>query len=450
VVSRVESRAAAVAVGREGRWLLLILGIGLLPRLAAAFYMGSVVEPVSGAYDQIFYHDLALNLLAGKGHVFTQPPWPFIQPGAPTAYYSFVYPLFLAGIYAVAGPHALVARIVQASISGLLPWLVYLLVKRVLGTSHWQAGQRAGSVALVAAAITAGYAYFALYSAALQTEALYLVLVAWALLLTLKLAEGPTLRLWLGWAVVVALAGLLRQVFMPVAGVLFVYVISVARRQVKVWHVALGAVVALAMILPWTARNYRVYGQFLLLNSQYGQILWNANHPDLGVHFVGDAMFPIPADLEGANEVVLTNELLRRGAQLIAAEPGRFLRLSLSRAATLFRFWPSRDSALISNIMRTLSFGICLPFMIAGLAISAREWRRWLPLYLFIGAYVLIHVVSWAQIRYRLPVDVALIPFAALAVVALLHRFGGKRQSSYLQKVDLDQDECDHSVQRTP
>jgi 4-amino-4-deoxy-L-arabinose transferase-like glycosyltransferase len=412
-------RDVAAPAGRERRWLLLILGLGLLPRLAAALYMGSQVQPVSGAFDQIFYHDLALNLLAGKGYVFTVPPWPFIQPGAPTAYYSFVYPLFLAAIYSLVGPHALVARIVQTLISGLLPWLAYLLVKHILRGSQSPAGERAGTVALVAAAITAGYAYFALYSAALQTEALYLVLVALALLLTLKLAEKPTWQFWLSWAVTVTLASLLRQVFMPVAGVLFLYVVFVARRRVKVWHVALGGAVALAMILPWTARNYRVYGQFLLLNSQYGQVLWNANHPDLGVHFQGSAMFPIPADLEGANEVELTNELLKRGIQLIVAEPWRFLRLSLSRAAVLFWVWPSRWSPLISDLARALSFGICLPFMVAGLVLSAREWRRWLLLYLFIAAYVLIHVVSWAQIRYRLPVDVALIPFAAMTVVAI-------------------------------
>lgn len=30
-----------------------------------------------------------------------------------------------------------------------------------------------------------------------------------------------------------------------------------------------------------------------------------------------------------------------------------------------------------------------------------------------------IHVISWVQIRYRMPVDVALVPFAALALVTL-------------------------------
>ena len=82
-------------------------------------------------------------------------------------------------------------------------------------------------------------------------------------------------------------------------------------------------------------------------------------------------------------------------------------------------FWPSRESSALSNLARPLSFGVFLPFMIGGLVLSARAWRRWLLLYVFIGAYTAIHLVSWVQIRYRMPVDAALVPFAALGVVAL-------------------------------
>jgi Na+-translocating ferredoxin:NAD+ oxidoreductase RnfD subunit len=83
-------------------------------------------------------------------------------------------------------------------------------------------------------------------------------------------------------------------------------------------------------------------------------------------------------------------------------------------------FYPMKESPAFSNVARPLSFGICLPFMIGGLVLSAREPRRWLLLYLFIVTYTLLHAISWVQIRYRLPVDVALVPFAALAVVALV------------------------------
>ena len=410
------------------RWLIAIVAIGAVVRVGAAVYLGDEVVPVSGAYDQIFYHDLALNLLEGDGFVFTRPPWPFIEPGEPTAYYSFVYPMFLAGIYAAAGPHAVVARIVQALICALLPLQVWVLTRLVMGHGRrtmddgprtTDDGRRGEVVGLIAAGIAAVYAYFVLYSASLQSEGIYLVLVAWALILTVKLAEGPTWQRWLGWGLAVTLASLFRQVFMPIAAVLFLYVVIKAGRRVRVGHVALAGLVAAALIVPFTVRNYRVFGRFLLLNSSAGQVFWNANHPDLGTDFIGDAMFPIPADLEDANEAELTKELMKRGWRLVADDPGRFVQLSLDRAATLFMFWPSRQSTLISNLSRSLSFMICLPFMIAGIALSMKEWRRWLPLYVFIVAYAGIHIISWAQIRYRMPVDVALLPFAALAIGAM-------------------------------
>jgi 4-amino-4-deoxy-L-arabinose transferase-like glycosyltransferase len=437
VISRFRTGLANWWSDSEKRWLLVILVVGALLRLVAALYLGDRMEPTPGAYDQIFFHDVALNLLAGKGFVFTQPPWPFIQPGAPTAYTSFIYQLFLAAIYAVFGPHPLAARLIQALLCGLMPWQVYGLVRRILAQPPaWE--KRAAAVALVAAAITAGYAYFVYYSATLMTEGLYLMTVVWSLALTLDLAEQPTGRRWAAWGLAVGLAILLRQVFMPMAGLYLLYVLWKAGRRVQVRHVLVAGAVVAALILPWTVRNYLVFHRFLLLNSQYGQVFWNANHPDLGTNFEGPLMFPIPADLQGANEVDLTNELLRRGLQLIAQDPRRFLLLSLNRVGVFFMFWPRPESSLISNICRTLSFGLCLPFMIAGLVLSLREWRRWMLLYLFIVAYTFIHVISWVAIRYRMPIDVVLVPFAALAVVTLVVRLWPGRSRELLSSYHKD------------
>lgn len=411
-------RIGALWADTENRWLAAIIAVGMLARLAAALYLGNQVEPTPGAYDQIYFHDVALNLLSGKGFSFTRPPWSFIQPDALTAFTSFLYQIFLAGVYAVLGPHPLAARIIQALICSLMPWPVYLVTRRIVGPSpRW--GQWAGPIGLAAAAITAGYAYFIYYSATLMTEGLYLMAVVMALLLTLNLAEQPTLRRWLGWGLAMGLAILMRQVFMPIAALFLVYVLFRIGRRVRLFHVlAAGAVVA-ALILPWTVRNYLVFDRFLLLNSQAGQVFWNANHPDLGVEFEGAAMFPIPEDLRGVNEIDLSNELMRRGWANIAADPWRFVGLSLDRIPKFFKFWPAAESSLLSNLSRTLSFGLFLPFMLAGLVLSLREWRRWLLLYLFIVGYTGMHVISWVMIRYRMPVDAALIPFAALAMVIL-------------------------------
>lgn len=416
----------------RARWLLVIIALGAILRLGAAFYLGNSVEPTPAAYDQIFFHDVALNLLEGRGYVFTTPPWPFIAPGTPTAYVSFLYGLFVAGIYRVFGPHPLALRIVQALICSLLPWQAYSLTRQTLKRSHaWE--QRSHVIALIAAAITACYAYFVYYSATLMTEGLYLVTIAWTLLLTLDLAEQPSIQKWAKWGLAATLASLLRQVFMPMALLLFVYVLWRASRRVQFVGILAAAGIAAILILPWTVRNYLVFDRFLLLNSQSGQVLWNANHPDLGVHFQPDAMFPIPGDLERANEVELSNELMRRAFKNILADPWRFVRLSLNRTGIWFKFWPSADSHPMSNLSRTLSFGICLPFMLGGLIYSFREWRSRILFYGFSTVYTLIHVVSWVQIRYRMPVDLVLIPFAALAVATLAQHLASRRSSTNSQ-----------------
>jgi len=378
-------RAAAVWANADKRWLLIILLIGALPRLGAALYLGNDVEPTPAAYDQVHYHDVALNLLAGKGFSFTRPPWPFVRPGAPTAFVSFLYELVLACIYLLVGPHPLAVRIIQALVCGLMPWQVYGLVRRVLAQPPAWRG-RADAVALVAAGITAAYAYFVYFSATIMTEGLYLVMVVWALTATLTLADHPSGRRWALWGLVMGLTTLMRQVFMPMAGLMFLYVLWRAGRRVRIRDVMLAGGVVAALILPWTVRNYLVFDRFLLLNSQSGQVFWNANHPSLGVHFEDAAMFAIPADLQGANEADVSSALMRRGLEVVAADPWRFVLLSWSRVGTFFKFWPSASSPLLSNIARIASFAVCLPFMVSGLWLSLREWRRWSLLYLFIVA----------------------------------------------------------------
>jgi hypothetical protein len=47
-------------------------------------------------------------------------------------------------------------------------------------------------------------------------------------------------------------------------------------------------------------------------------------------------------------------------------------------------------------------------------------------LFLFAVIYSLVHVLTWTLIRYRLPVDAVLIPFAALALSDISQRFSKK------------------------
>ena len=209
------------------------------------------------------------------------------------------------------------------------------------------------------------------------------------------------------------------------------------------------AVIA-ALIAPWTVRNYRAFGRFVLLNTNAGYAFFWANHPVHGSNFI--AIFPedisyqglIPDELRALDEAALDQALLREGLRFVVEDPLRYVPLSLSRVKDYFKFWPSRQSSLISNIARVSSFGACLPLMLYGLWLSAVGGRLsaqgLLPsrslqaggrsavrslhpavtlLWLFVAVYTAIHLLSWALIRYRLPVDAVLIVFAAYGLMDL-------------------------------
>ena len=69
--------------------------------------------------------------------------------------------------------------------------------------------------------------------------------------------------------------------------------------------------------------------------------------------------------------------------------------------------------------MRVLSFGIYLPFFVLGLILSLQVWQRCSLIYLFVIVFSLLHIFTWASIRYRLPIDAALMPFAGLAIFSI-------------------------------
>jgi hypothetical protein len=456
-----ERARSSLGSGGEGlgatsrKWLVLILTLSVLLRLGVAFYLGDVVDAPALLTDQRSYHALGQRLISGHGFSFAEAWYPFTVADTPTAHWSFLYSLFVAGVYAIFGPHPLAVRLVQAVLGGvLLPLVVFRLSRRAFGygTGETPAKPTGGVVlvSLASAAIAAFYAYFVLYAATLMTETFYIIAVLWSLEIGLdfvsRLRRGET-RLWrIGSKLGVSLgiATLLRQSILPWVPVLFAYLLwrGWRRRRLGIAIRALGVagVLLIAFILPWTYRNYRVYGHFLLLNSNTGYAMYSAQHPMHGTEFREFDAAPVPADLDWGNEAVMDRQLMRIGIGYVLQDPMRYLLLSLSRARAFFEFWPTPDTTLLHNLGRMGSYGLFLPFMLYGIYLSWRGsaivfpdaangialgkefYRRSGLLFLFVLVYTAVHLLTWAMVRYRLPVDAVLLPLAGLALVDFIGR----------------------------
>ncbi len=216
-------------------------------------------------------------------------------------------------------------------------------------------------------------------------------------------------------------AALLRQTILLWVPFLLAWILIAARKQSisrLLGRVGLTLLMLILFVLPWTIRNYRVYQSILPLNSNAGYALYSANHPHHGTQFDQDFAAELPADLAslGLNDAQWNSELTRRGIQFVLDDPIRYILLSLDRIGIYFNFWFSKESSLSSNLLRVFSFGLYLPFFIFGLILSWPDRRRCSLIYLFGIVFSLLHILTWASVRYRLPVDAAFMPFAGLAV----------------------------------
>lgn len=439
------------------RWLFLILLLAVILRVGVALYLGNNLEETrGGTYDQISYDMLAQRVSEGYGFSFAVDSWPYARANQPTAFWSYLYTLYVAAIYGISGHHPLVARLIQSVAVGLLmPWLTYRISRRVFDTS----------AGLLAAALVTVYLYFIHYAASLMSEAFYIVGILWTVDVSMRLLYAlivahpshPRSAVWLGLELGIAMAItlLLRQVvivFYVVLGVWWLW-LAVSHKVLKASVPAMiAAMLAFALLVsPFVVRNYRVFGEIAMPNTNAGFTFFWSNHPIYGTHFEA-TLSPshgvsyqdlIPPELRDLNEARLDRALLARGLQFVRDDPGRYLLLSLSRIPIFFQFWPTPESTLLSNVSRLLSFGLFLPFMLYGLVLAIRDARPGGPLrpspdsktetpnlrlaylilfMLFIVVYTAIHLASWANVRYRLPVDAFLILFAGYGLDHLLRR----------------------------
>jgi 4-amino-4-deoxy-L-arabinose transferase-like glycosyltransferase len=396
-------------------WLTLITLLGLGLRLLA--WQWREFYPLGG--DEQEYLAVALTLLQERRYtelLFMRPP---------------LYPIFLAAsIYAV---DSLVQnlRLVQALISTATIPLVYLLTRELTLLAH-QPGSRAP---LLAALLTALSYTLAINAAELLSETLFLS--ALTLTLWLLLWAGRSGGWWRIALAGIALAAscLIRSVALPLLplGLIWLTWQAIARAQPVRWSRVIGAALGFVLafssvLLPWTARNYVTYGGVILIDTTGAENLWLDNDP-AGREAVKAQLFALGEDRLARQQ--LASE---RGMAVIRDDPARFVQKMGRELKLLFALEYTDDLRARpaiwvppAEVAARLLLGDALWLLILlvgsyGLAYAALSggplWRVALLIFLPWCAYIaLTSLIFHVELRYRLPVFPALIPFAALALM---------------------------------
>ena len=241
---------------KRSRFLLVLVVVAFLLRLGAVVALrGLHVGPtdVEGADGQE-YSGLAWQVATGHGYT-----WDY---GKPTAFRAPGFPFYLAGIYSVVGRNYPITRLSFCLLGALACFLTYWLARELLS----EYGAR------MAAVLAAFYLPHVYTATMFESENLFVPLLAlgvWAFIRHLKTGSAPLLALAglaLGWA---TLTRAFSFFLLPLLG-LILLLNHTPRLPVRFAYGTLFAATFLAVILPWTARNYRVFGKPALVSTNGG------------------------------------------------------------------------------------------------------------------------------------------------------------------------------------
>jgi Flp pilus assembly protein TadD len=399
------------------------LYIFLLAWVVRLIYMAQIsdvlyfdVPLVDGAnYFRTAAHIAAGDLLAGR-QAFWQPP---------------LYPYFLAALFTLVGSRMAVIYAVQSAIGALSCALLYLIGRRIFG-------ERSGVCAALIAGLYGPLIYFDVQP---LIPFLHIVLVLFGILFLARAAGIPEpsttpRRDWLLGGVFWGLAAITTPNILLAVPVIATWTTRRARAAPALPLLLFLAGVA-APVLPVTARNLAVAGDFVLISSNGGINFFIGNNPDFertvrirpGGEF--ERLAQEPENLGIVSASGRSRYFAARALRFLASYPGEALRLYGKKARDLIagREIPRNQELYLyretSSLLAVLlwRFGIAFPFgVVAPLALGGIVLRggkgaggRSLLL-LFAAAYAVSILLFFPTARYRLP----LVPVAALFAGHLL------------------------------
>jgi hypothetical protein len=396
-------------------------------------------------HDEREYLALARSLARGAG--FTYPP----DEPAPGTGQRFGrapgYPLFLAAIGVRDPVDAVPARvkIAQSLVGTGGVWLIALLASRA-------AGPRAGAVAAVIAAVYPPLVFIPAYAFSEVVFSTVALLTAWVLTLTVDARERTQAMLPAAASGALTAAAILIRpallFFVPLAIGWLVIREMRGERPAEAGHYGgqvgasrqwMPAIVFAATlvigIVPWTARNARVYGRFILVASEGGVTFWTGNHPLA----VGDGDLAANPALKVAElefrraHADLTPEQLeplyyRSALDWIRHDPGAWLTLEARKLFyTIVPLGPSYKLHSAPYFAASaIPYVALLGPAAAGAWMLRRRSRAPVALWLMALSTVIAGLVFFPQERFRIPV----IDPALIVAAATLAADGRKRMSS--------------------
>ena len=437
--------------------MALIVAVGLVVRLTYLVLIAAD-NPLSG--DASSYH-LAANLWAdGLGfpeplrHLFggmdvvlvdeaattvVQTPIGHVEP---TAGHPPIWTMIL-GVASFLGATSIVAQQFVAVLMGLPAIVLMGLLGREV---------RSERLGLLAAALTAVYAFIWVNDGLLMAETAAIATATATMLMGVRFWRAPTVRSAAVLGLVGGVAALTRAelvLFLPlVAGVVLLR--STLPWRARLVRYTVCGLAALLLCLPWFIRNTLAFDTPVLFSNGMGTVLVQANcdatyhGPDLG-YWNLECGLPTPYGRDGSllNEVERDEVARDRAAAYVSDNRGRLL--SVVVPARIGRMWgvsepigqlrrdvlADRRSFAVSAL-GLVQFTMLVPAAAAGIVLVGRRRGPLLVLAAWIPIATLTAASAFGNTRYRTAAETSIVILAAVAIDAAFGWWTDRRGASHL------------------
>jgi 4-amino-4-deoxy-L-arabinose transferase-like glycosyltransferase len=407
----------------EIHFLLRIGLLALLIRVVFSFVVyPQLAGPLGLGVDPDYFGQLAQNWVDGKGYIF-------YEGGEPTTYRGPGYPLLLAALYLVFGNLLPVAVLAQCLIGALVCVVIYYVGKHLFGP--W--------VGRTSALLATLHPLLIWYSPRLRYEPLLTLLLSLGIFWWLRARDSRSPRDAFLVGLFFGCAALVNQVIILLPLVLFAGSrLLKSQETVLTRQFVIALLTMVAIVAPWTVRNYQVSGEFIPVHSGsvrmfiWGNYEFEHYHEaplqsgklmKMGQAHLAQLMGFDPSwfdfRMNGIDE-----ELLPHALSYVRSEPGKLLAKTIVQVP---RFWYLSETRLKTWVVAAIQAASLLPAAIGSYLTLRSSWSA-LPFLLAVAYFNLVYAVTHVEARYSVPIIPFVVILAAVGLRAIVDAVRGLRR----------------------
>src|SRR5947209_3348036 len=425
---------------------LPLLGIFCLALAVRILYNLTVGRHYVAGYDSQAYEKIAFNIVSE--HCFC------LNHYSPTVGRAPLWPGIIAAFDILFGPSNLYVRLFLCLVGSGTCALVYLYARKVFNEQ----------IALLAGILASVYPGLFIYDGWLYSESLYTFLLL-AFCYTLLLLQRTGKYRWaITSGIMLGLLSLTRPNGLLILGLVFLWGIIFVQKKNLSWKEVVSSIViicliALAIVTPWTIRNYQITHRFVPVATGDGFVLLGAyndmifdntpfhglwirpslTHPEIAKHYLG-CQRNCEARQNSDYERYAGQWVLPHMSDMPYLLSLHFLALwtpATPEADLPMNRFPSRSSSqVVVGMIQSMSIPVFILAAFGLIVTWRRKWRQLLFIYLVIGLAIGECLFFYGSSRFRAPIEPMLVILLSGGIWWVMLKVYNRRKKSATDSVE--------------